>query len=369
MFGFLPPSSSATFFTVPDAAAMIRLPVARPPVNETRSTLGSSLSGAPALGPSPRTRFADPGGQPGLGEQLHQVDRGVRGELARLQHEGAARGERRARPSRRPAAAGSSRGDQPADADGLVHHPADHVVAPGVDDPARLGVRHQAEVMEDAGDVVDVDLALDQALAGVERLHSRPSRPCRAGAARRPGAGRRLARGRWWLPRDRCRRQPGRAAMADSVSAAVDSSISATSSPSAGQRISRRPPCWAATHSPSMKFSGNLGPSLQTLRCLQRLRYAKHNAEAADVPRQGSSPHRYRPFWTASSTRDRLRPAITSVLLPDAPAETVRELVGCLDEQRRHLADPLGGAGRSARRGSSSRPRRRARCGPVRRSR
>ncbi len=47
MLGFLPPSSRATFFTVAAAAAMIRLPVASPPVNETRSTRGSSLSGAP----------------------------------------------------------------------------------------------------------------------------------------------------------------------------------------------------------------------------------------------------------------------------------------------------------------------------------
>ena len=42
---------------------------------------------------------------------------------------------------------------------------------PGVDDPTALGVGDPAEVAEDAGDVVDVDLALDQALAGVERLH------------------------------------------------------------------------------------------------------------------------------------------------------------------------------------------------------
>ena len=64
MLGFLPPSSSAIFFTVPEAAAMIRLPVATPPVKETRSTRGSSLSGAPAFGPSPTTRFATPAGSP-----------------------------------------------------------------------------------------------------------------------------------------------------------------------------------------------------------------------------------------------------------------------------------------------------------------
>ncbi len=62
--GFLPPSSSATFFTVAAAAAMIRLPVSRPPVKETMSTAGSSDSGAPTSGPVPRTRFAAPAGSP-----------------------------------------------------------------------------------------------------------------------------------------------------------------------------------------------------------------------------------------------------------------------------------------------------------------
>ena len=64
MLGFLPPSSRATFFTVAAAAAMIRRPVARPPVNDTRSTRGSSESGAPAPGPAPSTRLPTPAGSP-----------------------------------------------------------------------------------------------------------------------------------------------------------------------------------------------------------------------------------------------------------------------------------------------------------------
>ncbi|CAM5621197.1 hypothetical protein SCANM63S_09716 [Streptomyces canarius] len=64
MLGFLPPSSSATFFTVPAAAAISRRPVCRPPVKETRSTSGWSASGAPASGPAPSTRLATPGGSP-----------------------------------------------------------------------------------------------------------------------------------------------------------------------------------------------------------------------------------------------------------------------------------------------------------------
>ena len=62
--GFLPPSSSATRFTVAAAAAMIARPVSRPPVKETRSTAGSSTSGAPAVAPAPSTRLATPSGRP-----------------------------------------------------------------------------------------------------------------------------------------------------------------------------------------------------------------------------------------------------------------------------------------------------------------
>ena len=64
MLGFLPPSSSATFLTVPAAAAMTLRPVASPPVNETRSTSGLSASGAPAPAPAPSTRLATPAGSP-----------------------------------------------------------------------------------------------------------------------------------------------------------------------------------------------------------------------------------------------------------------------------------------------------------------
>src|SRR6476620_9684350 len=64
MLGFLPPSSSATFLTVPEAADISHLPTARLPVKETRSTRGSSASGAPAPFPSPSTRLPTPAGRP-----------------------------------------------------------------------------------------------------------------------------------------------------------------------------------------------------------------------------------------------------------------------------------------------------------------
>lgn len=68
--GFLPPSSSATFFTVAAAVAMIRLPVSTPPVKDTMSTRGSSESGAPTSGPVPRTRLAAPAGSPASSNAL-----------------------------------------------------------------------------------------------------------------------------------------------------------------------------------------------------------------------------------------------------------------------------------------------------------
>ncbi len=64
MFGFFPPSSSATLFTVAAPAAMMALPVATPPVNETMSTLSSVVSTLPTSGPLPVTRLATPGGTP-----------------------------------------------------------------------------------------------------------------------------------------------------------------------------------------------------------------------------------------------------------------------------------------------------------------
>ena len=51
MFGFLPPSSTATRFTVAADARMIACPVARPPVKLTMSTSGCAASGAPTAGP------------------------------------------------------------------------------------------------------------------------------------------------------------------------------------------------------------------------------------------------------------------------------------------------------------------------------
>jgi hypothetical protein len=51
-----------------------------------------------------------------------------------------------------------------------VHHPADRALSTGVDDPAGVRAGDATVVAEAGGDVVHVVLALDQPLAGVERL-------------------------------------------------------------------------------------------------------------------------------------------------------------------------------------------------------
>ena len=112
----------------------------------------------------------------------------MRGELARLEHERVA-----GRQARRDLPGGLEervvpRGDQAADADGLVHDPADDVGVAGVDHPAGLLGRDPAVVAEHRGDVGDVVLALDEALAGVERLQPGEQRRRRGRSGRRPPA-------------------------------------------------------------------------------------------------------------------------------------------------------------------------------------
>ena len=62
--GFLPPSSSDTFFSVPDAAATIRLPTPVEPVKLTISTRGSEVMIAPTGSPYPSTILTTPAGTP-----------------------------------------------------------------------------------------------------------------------------------------------------------------------------------------------------------------------------------------------------------------------------------------------------------------
>ena len=112
----------------------------------------------------------DPVGQAGVGERPHEPRRRRRGELARLEHEGVAGRERRGDLPGGLQERVVPRRDQRADADRLVDHPAGHGRDAGVDDPPGVGLGQRGEVPEHPHDVVDVDLRLDEPLAGVEGL-------------------------------------------------------------------------------------------------------------------------------------------------------------------------------------------------------
>ena len=63
-FAPLPPSSSATFFSVSAAALVIAIPARVEPVKDTMSTSGWVESCVPTPAPSPFTRLKTPGGSP-----------------------------------------------------------------------------------------------------------------------------------------------------------------------------------------------------------------------------------------------------------------------------------------------------------------
>ena len=125
------------------------------------------------VGTGAEDEVADARGQPGLLEQPHQDDAGVRRQLARLEHEGVAGGE-----AGRDLPGGLEervvpRRDERTHADRLVDDAAEHVLAAGVDDPAGVLGGDVAVVPEHRDHVRDVVLALDQPLAGVHRLGQR----------------------------------------------------------------------------------------------------------------------------------------------------------------------------------------------------
>ena len=122
------------------------------------------------LGARAQHQVRDAGRQARLGQQLHEQDRRVRRQLAGLEDERVARGQRRCDLPHGLQQRVVPRRDQPADADRLVHDAAEGVRVAGVDDAAGVLRRELAEVAQAGGDVGHVVAALDQALAGVERL-------------------------------------------------------------------------------------------------------------------------------------------------------------------------------------------------------
>ena len=73
MLADLPPSSSVTGFTVPDASCMMRRPTSVDPVNAVLSTSGLAASSSPTVPPGPARMLTTPGGQVGLGDELGQL--------------------------------------------------------------------------------------------------------------------------------------------------------------------------------------------------------------------------------------------------------------------------------------------------------
>lgn len=124
----------------------------------------AGADGVAGAGDKPR----DTGREPGLGQQTEQGDGGQRGDLARLDHEGVARGEGRSDlPTGLQERVVPGR-DQRAYADRLVHDDAVDVGRPGVHHaPAALAHHEIGEVAEGVGDAVDVDAPLLQGLARV----------------------------------------------------------------------------------------------------------------------------------------------------------------------------------------------------------
>ena len=108
MFADFPPSSSATRFSDCDASSATRLPARVEPVNETMSMSGLDGDGLTHDRSGAGDHVEDAGGEPGVVDDLGEHERVERGDLARLQDDGAPGGHRVARPWPRPGAAGSS---------------------------------------------------------------------------------------------------------------------------------------------------------------------------------------------------------------------------------------------------------------------
>src|SRR5699024_6566177 len=110
------------------------------------------------------------GRRAGLGGQLHELGGGDRGDLAGLDHHGVAGGDGRGRLPGELEQRVVPRRDHAADTHGFVHDLALDAFGGG-DDASGVLVGLTSVVTEDAGDVVDVDPALLDGLAGVEGLH------------------------------------------------------------------------------------------------------------------------------------------------------------------------------------------------------
>ena len=90
----LPPSSSVTRLMVPAAPCMIPRPTSVEPVKAILATPGCSTSRRPTTRPGPASTLTTPGGMP-ASVARSEGERGQRGQLGRLEHDGVAGGQGR----------------------------------------------------------------------------------------------------------------------------------------------------------------------------------------------------------------------------------------------------------------------------------
>ena len=121
MLADLPPSSCATRLTVSAAALATAMPARVEPVNDIMSMPGWEDSASPTVGPSPLTRLNTPGGTP-ASSRISAKSTAFSGATSeRLQHHGAAGGERRRDLAGDLVDRPVPRRDEAADADRLAH--------------------------------------------------------------------------------------------------------------------------------------------------------------------------------------------------------------------------------------------------------
>ena len=163
--GALPPSSSATFFTVPAHCAMSSLPTGVEPVNESLRTLALPVNSPPMATASPVTTLNTPARNARALRELRHRQCGI-GRLRRGFHdERAAGGERRARLARDHRGGEIPRRDGGDDADGLAQHHDAFVGLVAGDDVAVDALAFLGEPFDERGRVGDLALRFRQRLA------------------------------------------------------------------------------------------------------------------------------------------------------------------------------------------------------------
>ncbi len=126
-FALLPPSSSVTGLICAAQPAITCRPTSVEPVKTILATSGESTNRCPTTLPLPGSTWKTSGGHAGLERELGEPDRGQRGQLGRLEHDGVAGGERGRESPRRDRHREVPRHDHADDAERLVEGDVDAV--------------------------------------------------------------------------------------------------------------------------------------------------------------------------------------------------------------------------------------------------